>query len=114
MVADLLTYVDNVDVPENALTESQVWALRQGVQAAIDCGDESLSLPSRVLSPGRWHHWGISVSVWLHDSGVVVLQKDGNTIVTDISMLEHVSLVLAGAHGQVGQIRRVDPSEGET
>ncbi|MWV39616.1 hypothetical protein [Natrialba sp. INN-245] len=114
MVADLLTYVDNVDVPENTLTESQVWALRQGVQTAIDRGDESLSLPSKALAPSRWHHWGIGVSVWLHDSGVVVLQKDGDTIVTDISMLEHVSLVLAGAHGQVGQIRRVDPSEGET
>ncbi|MFC6764382.1 hypothetical protein [Natrinema soli] len=114
MIADLLTYVDSVDASEDALTESQVWALRQGVQAATDRGDESLSLPSRALSPGRWHHWGIGVSVWVHNSGVVVLQKDGNTIVTDISMLERVSLVLAGAHGQVGQIRRVDPSEDET
>ncbi|MFC6763942.1 hypothetical protein [Natrinema soli] len=114
MVADLLTYVDEIDAPEDTLTESQVWALRQGVQAAIDRGDESLSLPSRALSADRWHHWGIGVSVWLHDSGVVVLQKDRNTIVADISMLEHVSLVLAGAHGKVGQITRVDPSKGET
>ncbi|WP_255681493.1 hypothetical protein [Natrinema sp. SYSU A 869] len=55
MVADLLTYVDEIDAPEDTLTESQVWALRQGVQAAIDRGDVSLSLPSRALSPGRWH-----------------------------------------------------------
>ncbi len=30
-------------------------------------------------------YWGIGVSVWLHDSGVVVLQKDENTIVTALS-----------------------------
>lgn len=36
MVADLMTYVDESDAPEDTLAESQVWALRQGVQAAID------------------------------------------------------------------------------
>ena len=109
MVANLLTYVDESDAPEDTLTESQVWALRQGIQATIDRGDESLSLPSRPLSSGRWHHWGIGVSVWLHDSGVVVLQKDGNTIGTDISMLEHVSLVLAVAHARIGHVTRIGP-----
>ena len=113
MVANLLTYVDESDAPEDTLTESQVWALRQGIQATIDRGDESLSLPSRPLSSGRWHHWGIGVSVWLHDSGVVVLQKDGNTIVTDISMLEHVSLVLAGAHAKIGHVTRIGPERGD-
>ena len=114
MGADLLMYVDEIDVPEDALTDSQVWALRQGVQAAIDRGDESLSLPSRAaLSADRWHHWGIGVSVWLHDSGVVVLQKDGTTIVTDISMLEHVSGVVAGAYGKIGRVTRIDPDSGD-
>jgi len=60
MVANLLTYVDESDAPEDTLTESQVWALRQGIQATIDRGDESLSLPSRPLSSGRWHHWGLA------------------------------------------------------
>jgi len=74
-----------------------VWALRQGIQATIDRGDESLTSVETTLIRSM-ASLGIGVSVWLHDSGVVVLQKDGNTIVTDISMLEHVSLVLAGAH----------------
>jgi len=87
MVANLLTYVDERDAPEDTLTESQVWALRQGIQATIDRGDESLSLPSRPLSSGRWHHWGIGVSVWLPRQRRRRPQKDRNTIVTDISML---------------------------
>lgn len=56
---------------------------------------------------------GVGVSIWLHDSGVVVLQKDGNTIVTDISMLEHVSLVLAGAHARIGRVTRIGPDRGD-
>ncbi|UHQ98114.1 hypothetical protein HYG81_21265 (plasmid) [Natrinema zhouii] len=55
----------------------------------------------------------VGVSVWLHDSGVLVLQKNGNTIVTDISMLEHVSLVLAGAHARIGRVTRVGPERGD-
>ncbi|WP_114578828.1 hypothetical protein [Saliphagus sp. LR7] len=113
MVADLLAHVDGAEASGETLTESQVWELRNGVRAAIERGEESLSLPSRALSADRWHHWGIGVSVWIHQSGVVVLQKDGNTIVTDITMLEHVSIVLAGAHGKVGRISRVDPDERE-
>ncbi|MFC4986316.1 hypothetical protein [Saliphagus infecundisoli] len=109
MVADLLTHVDSAETASGTLTESQAWELRNGVRAAIEHGEESLSLPSRALSADRWHHWGIGVSVWLHDSGVVVLQKNGNTIVTDITMLEHVSQVLAGAHARIGPITRVDP-----
>ncbi|ELY62604.1 hypothetical protein [Natronococcus jeotgali] len=113
MVVDLLTYIDESDTPEDTLTESQAWALRQGGQAAIDRGDESLSLPSRELSADRWHHWGIGISVWVHDSGVAVLQKDGETIVTDISMLEHVSLVLVGAHVRIGRVTRIGPERGD-
>ncbi|WP_114578492.1 hypothetical protein [Saliphagus sp. LR7] len=113
MVADLLTHVDRAEAASETLTESQAWELRNGVRAAIERGEKSLSSPSAALSADRWYHWGIGVSVWLHDSGVVVLQKDGNTIVTDIAMLEHVPQVLAGAHGNIGRITRIDPDGSE-
>ncbi|WP_114579541.1 hypothetical protein [Saliphagus sp. LR7] len=113
MDTDLLAYVDSGDTTADTLTESQVWEHRNGVRAAIERGDESLSLPSAALSADRWHHWGIGVSVWLHESGVVVLKKDGNTIVTDIAMLEHVSVVLAGAHVKIGHVTRIDPDGSE-
>ncbi|MFC4986803.1 hypothetical protein [Saliphagus infecundisoli] len=113
MVANLLAHVDSAEAASETLTESQAWELRNGVRAAIERGEESLSLSSAALSADRWHHWGIGVSVWLHDSGVVVLQKDGNTIVTDIAMLDHVSQVLAGAHGKVGRTTRIDPDGSE-
>ncbi|WP_306060422.1 hypothetical protein [Natronococcus wangiae] len=113
MVADLLTYIDGADAADWTLTESQVWGLRQGVQAAVERGDESLSLPSSTLSAERWHHWGIGISVWLHESGVVILQNGEETIVTDVSMLEHVSGVLAGAHGKIGRVTRINPDRGD-
>lgn len=113
MSADLLAYVDFGGAASETLTESQVWELRNGVRSAIERGKESLSLPSRALSTDRWHHWGIGVSVWLHDSGVVVFQKNDNTIITDIAMLEHVSMVLANAHGKIGRINRIDPDGSE-
>ncbi|MFC4989139.1 hypothetical protein [Saliphagus infecundisoli] len=113
MVADLLAHVDSAEASGETLTESQVWELRNGVRAAIEHGEECLSRPSAPLSADRWHHWGIGVSVWIHESGVVVLQKDGTTIVTDITMLEHVPQVLAGAHGNIGRITRIEPDERE-
>ncbi|WP_114579609.1 hypothetical protein [Saliphagus sp. LR7] len=113
MVAGLLAHVDSAEASGETLTESQVWELRNGVRAAIEHGEESLSRPSAALSADRWHHWGIGVSIWIHESGVVVLQKDGTTIVTDITMLEHVSMVLAGAHAKVGRITRIDPDGSE-
>lgn len=93
---ELLEWVHPNEAPEDALDGRQFHALKQGVKAAIENGDgpNLLDAPGN-LSRHHWNHAGIGVSLYMHRSGVVVIESSEDWIVTDADTLDHVSTAIA-------------------
>lgn len=90
-MAELINYKNPEDSPEGALTMRQLIALKKGVRAAIENDDSILSAPGD-LTTERWNHAGIGVSIYMHQSGVVVMKSKDDSIVTDADTLDNMSL----------------------
>ena len=87
--ADLLEWTHPADAPEDALDARQLVALKRGVRAAIADAGRSLGVPG-ACSASRWHHAGIGVSLYLHPSGVVIVDSGEERLVTDADTLDHM------------------------
>lgn len=88
--AQLLNWTGTDDAPADALTARQLSELKKGVRAAIDNGEARLGVPGS-LTDSEWHHAGVGVSVYMHRSGVVVMQSEGDTLVTDADTIDHMN-----------------------
>lgn len=101
---ELLRWVHPNDAPEDALDGRQLVALKKGVEAAIEVGDgpNLLDAPGE-LSHHHWNHAGIGVSLYMHRSGVVVIESGDNCIVTDADTIDHMSTARAAFFANPGQ-----------
>lgn len=88
--AELLNWTQPEDAPENSLDARQLVELKKGVSAAIEDADRGIGVPGE-LSAEHWNHAGVGVSIWMHESGVVVMSSEGDTLVTGADTLDHIS-----------------------
>jgi hypothetical protein len=94
-MSDLIRFVAPDDAPDDALAGSQLWELKQGVRAAIENGETTLGAPGDLTS-SEWDHAGVGVSVYMHRSGVVVIENSNDgALVTDANTLDHMSTAIA-------------------
>lgn len=89
---------------EAELTYKQVLALIDGVRAALENSEVTLGVPGD-LSNDRWSHAGIGVSVYMHESGLVILETEGERLVTTAETLDNVSMARAKFFGEPGTAR---------
>lgn len=89
--ADLFNWKDSEDAPDDALTARQLYRLKDGVRAAIENGDVGLGAPGD-LSNEQWTHAGVGISLFMHSSGIVVMETDGETLVTEAETIDNMGM----------------------
>lgn len=100
--AQLLNRTPTDDAPDSALDERQLVELKEGVRAAIgDVRGRGLGAPGD-LNGEHWNHAGIGISIWMHDSGVVVMAAADGVIVTSAATLDNISTARAAFHADPG------------
>jgi hypothetical protein len=100
--AQLLNRVTTDEAPEDALDGRQLVELMEGVRAAVEDGrGRGLGTPGD-LNAEHWTHAGVGVSIWMHESGVVVMAAQDGLLVTNAATLDNISMARAAFHAEPG------------